>query len=375
MSGWNGIFYNGIWTLGFDFLPTGTPAAGGVFTSVSGSSNVGSSFARFAGQGIQTGGGGSTCYLGRTLGVNLASMYVGFAFKTASLPAAGNFSIICSFYDTTGSQGQITLAYNSQGQMGFYTGNGSIAGGAGNLALVSGTSLSPTGTIIVNSYCFLEIFVTIDPSAGVLKLNVNNTSLLSFTGLNTRYTANSWTNNFVFGSNSYSGATPVHQFDDLYMLDTTGASPLNTFLGPGRIQTDGPTADSASGGLNAWSYTTPPGNDYGCCANIPANSAQYCYDSNPGDRMSFKFPALSTSKVFALNTWFSAEIDASGSRTIAAVFRSNSVDQVGPSPVSLASGYTYYNQPSTIDPNTSAAWASGTVAAAGSCEIGLELVS
>ena len=91
--------------------------------------------------------------------------------------------------------------------------------------------------------------------------------------------------------------------------------------------------------------------------------------------MSLAFPSLSTAKVFFLNTWFSAEEDAAGTRTIVPIFRNNSVDQVGPTAISLGTTYTYYNQPSTIDPNTSAAWASGTVVAAAGCEIGLKVAS
>lgn len=371
MSGWNGIFYNGYFSLGFDFLATGTPTVGGVFDGVTGSPSIGSTYARYAGQGMQC--NGNRVYITKSLHVNLQSMIIGFAFYCSALPSGSTLNMIATWYDATASGSQVTLCYNSQGQLGFYTGTSNLNSYGTSLTLVG--ALSAGGTIVAGSYSYIEALVTVSTSVGVVTAYVNGTQVINNTGLDTQTTTNAWTNAIYLGSSNTTGGGTNQYFDDLYMLDMTGSSPFNTFLGPGRIQTDGPSADSATSGLNAWSYTTPPGNDYGCCANIPPNSTEYCYDANVGDRMSFRFPSLSSSKVIALNTWFNVELDAAGTRTIVPIFRNNSVDQVGPSPISLASGYTYYNQPSTIDPNTGSPWASGTVAAAGGCEIGLKVNS
>lgn len=360
MSGWNGIFYNGVWSCGFDFLPNGAIAAGGVWDQVANvSPGVSATYARFSGKGLGL-QGFSGQYVGRSFGVNLASVIVGFAFVCNNLPSSG-VQQIAQFYDSTAGSAQLTLGYNSSGQLGFYT-------GASGATLVG--SLSAAGTIIANSYCYIELVVTIG-SSGSAQCWVNGTEVINYSG-NTQTSANAWTNRFYLESSSGSN---LMEFDDIYMLDTTGAAPLNARLGPGRCQTDGPNADSATGGLNAWSYTTPQGTDYGNAANIPANAAQYNYDANVGDRMSFRFPSLSTAKVWFLNTWYSAQEDASGTRTIVPIYRNNAIDQVGPTAVSLGSGYTYYNQPSTIDPNTGNLWEQGTVAAAAGCEIGLKVNS
>jgi hypothetical protein len=371
MSGWNGIFYNGVFCCGFDFLPTGTPTVGGVFSAVNGSPTIGSSYAHVSGYGIQF--NGNQVSVGKALGVNLASMYVGIAYECVALPTGATQNMLFTFYDSTAGAPQLTVAVNSSGQLGFYLGTNGLPS-YGSLGSLVG-SLSPSGTIVGGSYNYLEFFVTINASTGAVTCNVNGTTVITATGVNTKSTANAYTNYIYFGSSTTSGGSCNQYFDDLYMLDTTGASPYNTFLGPGRIQTDGPSQDSATSGLNNWSYTTPPGTDYGCCDNIPANSAQYCYDSTVGDRMSFRFPSLTTAKVFFLNTWYLAEEDAAGTRTIVPIFRNNSVDQVGPSPNSLGTTYTYYNQPSTLDPNTGAAWSTETVATAAGCEIGLKVNS
>lgn len=371
MAGWNGIFYNGVWCTGCDFLADGVIPSGNVFDvgSTNGSVNVGAAYARFSGKGVQINSTGTPEQIGRSFGINLPTVIGGFSFLTSNLPASTNtqwFQLIV-WNDTVAGAGQLNLSYNNQGQFRFNQG-----GFGGNTALSSATS---PGTVIANSTNYLEFVVTISSSSGLAQLYMNGSStpLISFSG-NTLSTVNAWTNQISYASNA-PGGSAAHNFDDLYLLDTTGAAPYNTRLGNIRIQTDGPVEDSATSGLNKWTATNPEGTDYGNCANIPPNPAQYNYDSTVGDRMSFRYPTLSAQKVFFLNTWYSVEEDSAGSRAVVPIFRSNSVDQVGPVPVSLPASFTYYNQPSTIDPNTSASWASGTVTAAANCEIGLEIQS
>lgn len=367
-----GIFKTeGLWSCGFDFLPDGTLVAGGVFDVIGGSPQIGSSFARFAGKGVRM--NGNNIYAGRTLQTNLASYYEGFAFNPIALPTSTVLHVFYTAYDTNAGQAQFSLAVNSQGQIGFYSGSG--FGGSGSLALIAGTSLSATGILVPGGYYFIEVFATISATVGVFTLKVNEVTVLTFSGLNNRTTANAWVNQVSHGALSSSGDASDHRFDDIYILDTTAPAPLNTFLGNGRIQTDGPTGDSATGGLNQWAHTTPQGTDWGNAANIPANPAQYDSDSTLNDRMSLSYPAITATKVLFLNAWISAQQDAAGSRQITPIYRSNSVDQNGTA-ISLSNGvYVYSNQASAVDPNTAAPWASGTVAAAQGCEIGVKVTT
>lgn len=354
---WSGVFYNGLWMFGFDMLATAQiPAASNIWDQYNGGSyglSVSPTYARYAGKGLNTSING---YLGRTFGVTLTSVIVGFAFETPSLPSAGIQSMV-NF--TSGSATVACIGYNTLGQLGFYSAGGVAVGTPSSLI----GSLSSPNVVVPGSYAFYEFGLT--PTT--LTLYLNGISVLTASG--------------SFGSVNrvYIGAqgsqNVSHIFDDVYLLDLTGAAPFNTYLGPVRIQTDAPNADSATGGLNAWSFTTPQGSDFANAANIPPIAADYNFDSNVGDRMSFRFPALSTSKVLALNTWYSSEVDAAGVRTIVPIFRSNNVDQIGPLATNLTSSYVYYNQISTIDPNTAASWYSGSVAAAQACEIGLKVAS
>lgn len=362
MAGWNGIFFNGVWSCGFDFL-VGTVTSGGVVDAPFGTVVAGPSFARFSGNGVNF----SASYLQRSFFVNLPSCIVGFAYNAVQLPIAGNLGIIGTWYDVTANGVQLTLVCNSLGALQFYT-NGGIGISIPSIPI---GSASPAGTIIAGAYNFYEVLTTIDPLVGAIQLRINGNTVINFSG-NTKTTTNSYVNQFRLGGAGFNGATHA---DDMYILDMTGSSPYNTFLGNGRIQTDGPNADSASGGLNTWTFTSPQGTDWGNCANIPANAAQFNSSSTVNARMSFRFPSIIGNRVLFLNNWYQAQEDAAGTRTLTTIYRSNNVDQVGPTPVSLPGTPTYFNQPSTIDPNTGQSWASGTVVAAGSCEIGLEVVS
>ncbi len=352
------VLQNGVWSCGFDFLPTGSIASGGVW-DIGASCTVGSAYARFGiGQGCEFSAGTS---IARSLGENIPTLIGGFGFYSVSLPSGLNG--ICTLYDTTAGAAQVTLGYNSQGEVGFYTVQNS---GFGEPNALLGTA-SAANVIIPNNYYFIEFFATIG-SAGSLIIRVNGVQVYSYTG-NTEFSGNSWVNRFYIGSSGFSSITQY--FDDVYLLDTTGQAPLNTFLGPGRAQTSGPSGESATVGLNVWAATNPTGTDYGNCANIPANSAQYNSSATVGQRMSLSFPALTGYvQCLFMNTWISAEEDAAGTRGITPIYRSNGVDQNGTA-INLSASYAYYNQTSTIDPNTAEPWADGTITAAQNCEIGL----
>jgi hypothetical protein len=361
-----GIFgSSGVWSLGFDFLANGTPSAGGVFDYViaSGTMNVNPSFARFGiGKGIQCQSGST--YFGKNFNEELSSFITGFAFSVNQLPPS-NISTILTAYDNVAGAQVVSLGLNSSGQLQFYQ-NGGYTPSSGSSGLTSPLgSASTAGTIVAGSYYFIELHIVIG-SAGLVECRVNGIVVCTFSG-NTQKT-NPWATTVFMGA---AVASTSNSYDDWYILDLTAPSPLNTYLGPGRVQTDTPTGDSATPGLNAWQATNPVGTDYGNCANIPANTGQYNFSGTIGQRMSLSFPAL-TGYVQAmfLNTWFSVLEDAAGSRGVTPIFRSNGADQSGVA-INLPSSYTVYNSASAIDPNTGNPWADGTISAAQSCEIGL----
>ena len=371
MAGWNGIFYQGVWSMGFDFLGDGAITlsnAPGVFDSVSGGSagSVGASFAATSGKGFQLFAGQA---VGRSLLVRQQSLYHGFHWSTTALPASTNS--ITTFFDSVASGVQACLGYNNQGQIGIYASGGQTSlNSYGNPA--SAIQLSATGVIVPQVQYFIEVFLSISNSTGSLSVRVNGTTVATFSG-DTQQTANSWIDQVYPCNGTGSGVNVT--FDNLYMLDGTGVPPLNTFLGPGRVQTDAGTGKSATTGFNAWAPTNPTGIDYSNCANIPPNTAQYNASSTPGQRMSLSFPQISGIQALFLNSWFSVEIDNSGTRTIAAIYRNGIFDQAGTLTFNLTTSYQYFYQPSTVDPQTGLPWSSEPIAIPAGCEIGLEVIT
>lgn len=362
MAGFNGIFYNGVFSCGWDFS-TAPSACGDSF--INGGGVISSSFAFGAGQGIKQSGS----FWGKSFGVNLATTLFGFWYNPSVLPSGGNFETICVWYDSTTGAAQTVLGFNSQGQVQWFRGGNPLGG-------VFGTAIGSLSSTLVriNTFQFIEGKTTVNGTTGLVECRIagNPTPVASFTG-NTQATGNAYANRFYVGETIGGGAAV--SFDHLYGLDLTGTGDLATYLGPGRVQTDVPSNNSATVGLNQWTPTNPTNVNYTNVGNNPANVAQYNASGTVGQRESYQYPAFTnTTKVFFLSEWFSSEIDAAGVRTLAPSCRSNAVDFFGPA-VSLGGSYAYFNQPYTVDPNTSANISAGTVAAAGNIELGVEVAS
>jgi|SRR5208282_537965 len=338
------IFQNGAFFMGFDMDPT----AAQIFTQ----SNHGSASASTPYSfGFSWSTGGNTA--GILFNTNLITVIVGFA---VNIQTSASNTTICNFVDATAGAVQVSLQFTSTGALQFYRG---------------GTAIGPAsaaGTFTVSTWYYIECLVTISGTVGVVQCNVNGGNVIANTGsLNTQNTANTWVNAFSFQGFNASF------FDDWYMLDTTGASPLNTYLGPVQVRGDAPNANSAVGGRNAWTPTNPTNVNHSNVANIPANAAEYNADSTVGDYDMFQFPSLpsNTGKIFAVDEWALTLIDSSGARTIGLNCYSGGTDSLGTAfTPGVSAGYT--NLLSAVDPNTSSAW---TVSNAQAAELGVKVIS
>lgn len=346
-----GIFQNGVWSMGFDMDPTAaqifTQATAGIGSTAQTRSSFGYSW--------QTGGG--TC--GILLNTNLTSIIDGIGlYAGGSLPST---AIVKTWYDATAGAIQVALRVNSTGQLQFFLGAG------------TGTpigSASTAGTILPNTWYYLECTVVISATVGFVECKVNGiTAITTAATQNTKSTANAFMN-----AVQIVGPTNPCYFDDWYMLDTTGSSPLNTYLGPVQVRGDAPNNNSAVGGRNAYTPTNPTNVNHSNVANIPANTSEYNADSTPGDYDMFRFPALpgSVATVLFTNLWVLTELDTSGARTVKLDTYSNGTDSATAAFSPPTGTPTYYNQVSTVDPHTIAAW---TVANAGALEGGIKTQS
>jgi hypothetical protein len=346
-----GIFQQGAYFMGFDMDPTGAQ----IWTQAN-QGNISSTTPFSFGYSWLVGGNAA----GVLFNTNLTTVICGFRVNVSALPSSGT-GILCAWYDATGGAIQVALRLNSTGQLQFYLGAG------------TGTpigSASAAGTLASGTWPYIECTVTISATVGFVECKVNGTTVITTAATqNTKSTANTFVNAFQIegpaGNNS--------EFDDLYILDTTGSSPLNTYLGPVQVRGDAASANSAVGGRNAWTPTNPTNVNHSNVANIPASATEYNADATVGDYDMFQFPALpsNVATVLAVDEWALTLLDSAGARTLELNCYSNGTD----SPTAAftpgtTAGYT--NQVSAVDPHTSSAW---TVANAGAAELGVKVQS
>lgn len=253
---------------------------------------------------------------------------------------------------------------------------------AGTLQLLRNATLIATYAtpLAPNTLYHFEIKLTIDPSVGLcqVRINGNTTPAINFSG-NTRTSANSFTDQVRFGPTA-NAASYHNYYSHLVIFDNTGAAP-NDWIGVKRIYTQLLTADSASGGLNA--FATAPSQAPGAHFNNvketpPDDDATYNSDSAPGDRESYRVAGLpaTLSNIIAVTEFVRMKIDDAGPHQVALVARNGSSDTVGASQ-SLAGGYLYYSEVFPRDPNTGADWtpAGFGTGANSNAEFGLQIVT
>ena len=351
----SGIFQNGIWTCGFDMKPT----AAQIFTFTSSGNSNGSAVTTNTPYGFGYSWTINNQPTWIILNTTLTTIYVGAFMYFTAFSSSTNY--LFSFGDTSANPAyQAQLAVTTSGALQFYRGQLSSTIG----------SPSPAGTITTGAWYYIEARVTIGTSTGEVQCNVNGVPVISLTtGLATNPTGTGYTN--LFGFNSVSATNTF--IDDWYMLDSTGSSPLNTFLGPVQCRGQVPNNNSAVGGRNAWTPTNPTNINYTNVGNIPISASEYNADSTVGDYDMFRFTTLPATTVFAVNEWVVVGLDSAGTRTVSLDCYSAGTDNLGTAfnPSTIGSP-TYYNLMSVVDPNTGVAW---TVSGAQAAELGLKVIS
>lgn len=345
---WSGIFYNGVWSCGFDM----DPVAGEIFDiTPNGSASATTPF----GAGYSWTGASAQ---GKLFGVNLTHLVLGIRCQ-GPLPALGASAIILNFYDATAGASQVTLRVFGDGSMQFFLGS--------TTSTPIGSATGPS-VFSPSTWTYLEVKLLIAASSGgsvELRVNGNATPVITQGSVTTKSTANTWISGVIL-----TNANSTWFWDDWYMLDTTGTSPLDTYLGNIRIATD---VANGAGAHTQFAPTTPTGVNYSNTSNIPAVTTKYNSDATPGDIDSYAFPAISGSpaSVLFLNHWYMVELDSAGTRTVVPGCRSGGSDFFDSTPQTPPNGtYKRFNKPWTVDPNTSAAW---TVANAQSAELSLKI--
>lgn len=137
-----------------------------------------------------------------------AALTIGFAWRTNALAAAQSF--ICELLSDAGATTHNRL----------YVDNG------GSVGVTRGTSTdlvttSPTNTILINTWYYLELQITLHDTAGALTVRKNGAVLLTGTALDTK---NAGTKTVYDTVRLRSAATTTMLTDDLYITMGAGAA-------------------------------------------------------------------------------------------------------------------------------------------------------
>lgn len=225
-----------------------------------------------------------------------------------------------------------------------------------------GTQLATATCPSISGWNYLEVSATIADSGGTCVVKVNGTSLISFTG----DTKNAGTNSTI-DTVRLTGTTDNSAilYDDLYLCDSAGSSPYNTFLGDVRVDTLSPTG---AGSSTQW--TPDSGSNYARVNEMPYSASNYVQDGTSGHRDTYALADLSGSPtVLAVQNCVIAKKTDAGAMSLKLAVKSSSTVAYGTTTALGVSDATLTDL-RTTDPATSSAWVASGVNA---LEAGMEV--
>ena len=296
---------------------------------------------------------GATTSVRRTIdGLSATTVIVGFAYFWTTQTT--NDVTIVGLYE--GTTQQITIRQNSSSQL--YVARGSSA-----VATMT-TSLS------TNVWYYVEVRAFMNDSTGTVDLHVNGSSRATFTGdtLNGGTGAVTTLQLGPAPSTSIPG-TLNYRIDDVYVCDTAGSAPNNTFLGDIRVEALFP---NANGNSSQWVGSDSNSTDnYLLVDETAPNGADYVQSSTVGDKDTYNYTSI-TPLVGTIHgaqiVPYAAKTDA-GTRTIVNVARSGSSESDSSSRT-LSTTALYYPSITSLNPATGLAW---TVSEINAAEFGVKV--
>jgi hypothetical protein len=206
--------------------------------------------------------------------------------------------------------------------------------------------------LLSSGWAYIEIVATIDPVAGAVAVYCNGVNAITLTNINTSCDGTGNIAGLALGAYDASGVGFAARFDDVYALDGTGAAPYSGMLGPVRVVTRFPTANSSVAltplSSSNWSQV---------CEGTMDGDTSYNFSSTVGATDLFAAAGLTTttSTVFAIKTKAAVRKDDAGHRAVATTLTSG-LSRVGGTPVALSPAYQYISDIFISDPATSLMW-------------------
>lgn len=260
----------------------------------------------------------------------------GFAFNPAgSLAGLSTDITIASFcYAFSITTAQICLTVGADKLLRIYR---------GNKATLLATS---SAQVTENAYQYIEFAATIHDTTGNYEVRIDGTTVLSATNVDTRQDASVADVSVIsFGGSSGSGR-PVLRYDDIYAKDDL------TFLGPCRVETLFPTADTADK-----DWTRSSGADNYALLDDAGTITDYVESVTVGDYDNFTFGDLSSlpSKIHGVSVVALASKPEAGEAFVKASVRLGVVKYDGEAK-GVAAGWEWYEHQWVNSPFSGNSW-------------------
>lgn len=229
---------------------------------------------------------------------------------------------------------------------------------------------SAPDVIRLDNFYYVEFKATIDATAaGAIQVRVNGVVVLTATGVTQGDLS---TDNTLSGVGIASGASATFYFCDVYVGDTSGPAPWNSYLGDVRVEylrPDGPGAHQAwdlFGAATHWQAVDD--------GNTPDGDLTYILTATAGliDTETYLPTGLPSGTIFGLQVGLRARKTDSGPRLLAPVLRHAGADYVGLDKAPSFPSYTYLLQLYTTNPGTGSPF---TIADVNALEAGPKVTS
>jgi len=298
------------------------------------------------GRYFQISGGPDLSNAARKNFADKSEIVVGFRTRFArdifGPPGPSAEATFCRFIDFDGglntSQLTVTIMPDLKFRVRRGTHTGSILGTSSAAAISS-----------VKGWWYVEIKAQFSSSANV-EIRVNGSTVLTLTGVDTTESGNNVCNAFAFVGGFNDG---WQGFDDLYILDTTGSAPYNTFLGDIRIIELLP---NAAGDSTQWTPNAGANWDRNDDVTQDGDST-YVSSTTDGhtDLYNLTLPDSGATTIRAAKFLVTARKTDPGAREIEVLAKSGTTTDAS-APVELTEVYVEYTNTYTQNPDTSADW-------------------
>jgi hypothetical protein len=294
---------------------------------------------------IAGGSGQASAFLRKTITTSGATAILGFGFRSVA-----PFATLGVSTSPTGGGGNVLATIRSAGteQVWFrFETTGRISAYRGSTLL--GTS---TSGCTQNLYQHLQFRVVISATVGTVDVWIDAVNVLSLTGQNTQGAAGTTWDEFSLGS-IFGPNDGEWDYDDLCVLDGSGAAPWNAVLGDCRVDARYPTAAGATTG-----WTPSAGSNWQNVDDLTPND-DTDYNStltvNAVDTFVTQDAPVSGAAIYGVQHCLYMKKTDVGTCTVAPVIRHAGVDNPGAA-LSPSTGYGFGLQVAQTNPGTGAQW-------------------